>query len=680
MIRTALRYSCLLLVPALAACQTNRVPSLASADDNDAIVEQSPYFASIDVIAAGEGAGERDTIVGHVFEDLNRDGVRDAGEPGLEDVMVSNGRDVAVTDADGAYALPVLDDMSVFVIQPSGWRVPTDERWVPQFAYQHKPEGSPRPLRFGGLAPTGPLPAAINFPLIESEVGDDFTCGILGDVQTYNNTEVSFMRDSSVDDIIDRGPGAVDCLLAVGDVMGDDLGLIDRVAEIWSVLGVPQWWVHGNHDYDFDADSDADSADSWRNLYGPAYYAFEMGEVTFFVIDNVIYPCGIEDAQMAGREFCVEDDRKRYNGRITDDQMAFVEGVLAHADEDHTLIFAHHIPFVSFVDQTTTAHQTDNVTDLYALVEGRNALSLSGHTHTIENMAPGDHYGPWSEAVNVDVLPFRHIIAGAVSGAWYNGDFDVHGVPMALSRLGAPRGWVELEFDDEGEYRERFMASNMGRHRGMWLSMNTPGFRTWFNNINAWRQSDRDERDPVPPLNIFDLPDVKILTPEDLAGESFITANVWIGDSETEVVLTINDGPQIAMTRTQDAQGETANIGAHYADPFAIQRQFSVARYAYESRSGNPNAQGVQGYARWPLSPRAPQPQRSITDRNMHLWRALLPRDLPEGVHVATVTVTDRHGRELVDRMVFEVRSQRPDPAWRANVWDAFENGAPVRD
>ncbi len=673
--RRMLRSSALLLVPAcLAACATgpqlDRTPSGAL----------TPYVADIEVIPADDTASEADTIAGHVFHDRNRDGRRQTNERGVADVLVSNGRDVVATDAAGAYALPARDDMAVFVVQPSGWRVPTNENWVPQFSYQHKPNGSPKPLRFGGLEPTGELPATINFPIIPSDVRGDFTCAILGDIQTYANTEIGYMRDSSVDDIVDRGPGAVDCLLAVGDVLGDDLGLIPRMTEVWSAVGAPQWWAHGNHDFDFDADHDANSADSWRRLYGPNYYAFEMGAVTFIVLDNVVYPCGAEDAQTPGREFCVEGDRKRYNARITDDQMAFVEGVVSQTDPDNTIVFAHHIPFVSFVDQTTAAHQTDNVTELYALVEGRNALSLSGHTHTIENLAAGDAFGPWAEAVNVEELPFRHIVSGAVSGAWFNGDFDVHGTPMSLSRLGAPRGWVQLAFDADGAFQERFIGANMGRHRAMWLSINTPGFRSWFDTIHTWLRSDRDTRDPVPPLNIYDLPDVKILTPEDLAGDSYITANVWAGDSATTVTLAINDGPAEPMVRTQQARGEEALIGAEYADPFAIQRQFSVGRYAMQSRSGTPGTQGYRPYLRRGDAEPAPaQPQWSIADRNVHLWRALLPTDLPMGVHVAAITATDRHGRTFTDRMVFEVRETRPDPNWRTDVWNAFENGAPVR-
>ncbi len=102
---------------------------------------------------------------GVVFDDRNGDGQRQANEPGVAGVKVSNGLEVVQTARDGSYALPVHDDMSVMVIQPQGWSVPTNEHGVARFFYTHKPEGSASALRFGGLPPTGPLPEQIDFPL-----------------------------------------------------------------------------------------------------------------------------------------------------------------------------------------------------------------------------------------------------------------------------------------------------------------------------------------------------------------------------------------------------------------------------------------------------------------------------------------------------------------------------------
>lgn len=673
----------------LAACETT-VPSETSMGERPAGGPAlfADYQGTVEVIR-GSGSGG-DEAKGTVFEDRNRNGTKDAGEPGIAGVKVSNGRDVVVTGRDGSYALPKRDDMAVMVIQPSGYQVPHNEDWVPQFAYQHKPNGSPKELRFGGLAPTGALPAAINFPLVRTDDQTRHRCAVLGDTQTYANQEISYLRDSTIDDILDR-PEAEhpDCILALGDVVGDDLGLIPRMAEVIGTLKAPQWWVHGNHDIDFDADSDADSADSWRQLYGPNYFAFEIGDVLYIALDNVVYPCGAGDTSYEGwpsawaeeaeeaRAFCIEDDSKRYNGRITDDQMAFVEGLLEHTSEDKLVVVAHHIPFVSFVDHLAGAHQTDNVAALYALLEGREALSLSGHTHTTENLAPGDSVEGWERRVGVTELPFRHIIGGAASGAWYNGDFDHHGVPMALQRMGAPRGWLALDLQGT-DYRETYVGSNVGRERRMWVSVNTPIFRSWYNQIVAWRETPADRRDPVPPLSINDLPDVQILTPRDLSRGTFLTANIWDGSSETGASVTIGERT-IAMERTQAMEGETPKVGAEWADPFAAQRQLSVARYALESRSGFARNQGWEAYRGNRFGPAAPQPQGSVADRNMHLWRARLPEDLPLGVHRAKVDVTDRHGRRFSDTIVIEIRETPPPARFRSDVFDAFEDGPPIR-
>ncbi len=57
--------------------------------------------------------------------------------------MVSNGRDVARTDRDGRYALPVADGSAVFVVKPAGWRVPCDGNNLPRFTDLHQPASEP---------------------------------------------------------------------------------------------------------------------------------------------------------------------------------------------------------------------------------------------------------------------------------------------------------------------------------------------------------------------------------------------------------------------------------------------------------------------------------------------------------------------------------------------------------
>ena len=185
--------------------------------------------------------------------------------------------------------------MNLFITKPAGYTTPVSEELVPQFVYIHKVAGSP-PLRFGGIEPTGPLPLAINFPLIEDPAGDRFQCMVFGDTQAYTNQEVSFVRDTLGKMLVDRDHSTVECLLFEGDVMGDDLSLYGRFKRIVAAGGVPQYYVGGNHDLDFDAEDDAHSFDTFRREWGPEYYSFDIGQVHFVVLDNVRYPCnGVDD-------------------------------------------------------------------------------------------------------------------------------------------------------------------------------------------------------------------------------------------------------------------------------------------------------------------------------------------------------------------------------------------------
>lgn len=638
--------------------------ALAAAPDPTA-----PYFADIDV--RRDARTDDKTIAGVVFDDANHNGRLDAGERGVAGVKVSNSREVVLTDKAGRYALPVRADMAVFVIQPSGWRVPTDARWVPRFAYQHKPAGTPKALRYGGLPPTGPLPSAINFPIIPTKTGQNFDCAVLGDVQPASNIEIGYVRDSLVRELV-NAPKKPACLLALGDIVSDDLHLIPRTAEVMGSIGVPQWWVQGNHDYDHDADHDIDSSDTWRRLYGPNNYAFEMGQAVFIVLDNVSFPCGEDPREARERPFC-KQYWKTYAGRLLPDQMAFIANVLKTTDPKKLVVFAAHIPFVGFDNSESQPHQTANLDELYALVKGRPALSLTGHSHTLENMAPGDSMAGWKENVGVSTIPFRHLVAGAVAGDWWGGDYDIDGTPMSIQGDGSPRGYVDFAVKGVN-YTLDYRASGLPRDRAMWLSVSTPAFRDWADKIFAWRDAPEDKRDPVPPLSVQDLPDVKILTPRDLAGQSWLTADVWMGDSTTKVMVAVDGAAPVPMTRTQEMKGEAVRSGSTWSDPFALQRQLTMARAAIQSRSGDPETQGyVQGRQKR-LPPMPPQPRGSRADHSPHIWRYDLPKTLAEGMHTAVVTITRDQGEPSRDTLVFEVRPSRPKPTFDFEHWDRFKN------
>ncbi len=622
------------------------------------------WVASPEIIGHGQGAA---TISGYVFYDENKNGTRDNGEEGIAGVLVSNGLDWVRTDANGFYEIEVRNDMNLTIVQPSGWRLPTDERMVPQFFYIHKEGGTGYEMRFGGLPDTGPAPAQVNFPLIrEGAARQQFACAILADPQTYSNQEMSWLRDGVFADILNGDYQQGDCMIQLGDVVGDDLDLLDRNLKLAAAAGLTQWLVIGNHDVDFDAKTNDDKADSWRRIYGPNYYAFEMGDVLFVVLDNIYYPCGEEDVAR-GRTNCGNPDRPTYNGRLTEIQFTWLQGLIENTPEDKLIIFNTHIPFVSFVDAGSGQHQTDELYRIYELVKGRKALSLSGHTHTTENHSPGQLFEGWSENTGIGPLPFRHIIAGAASGAWFQGDFNVYGVPMALQRMGAPMGYFHFDFSGTN-YQERYIGAHLKRDQGQWIGLNTPGFRHWFETIIEWVFKSPSERDTIPPYSINDLPDTRLLTPDDFAGGVWLTANVWAGSAETEVRAILSTGDELTLERTQQGAGEGHIRDSEKVDPFAAARQLSVARYAYRSTLGEERAQGHELFRGSRFGPAPPQPQRAIAAHNMHLWRVQLP-ELPFGVHTIEVVSTDRNGIEYRDKITVEVRAERPARFWRHEIW-----------
>lgn len=629
-----------------------------------AAIAQAPWVAAPEVVR-GAGGG---TVAGLVFEDLNGDGRRQPGEAGIPGVLVSNGLDVVRTDADGGYEIALRDDMDLFVVQPSGWRVPVDARNVPQFSYVHKPGGSPGPFRFGGLPDTGPAPERVNFPLRRAH-GDSrrFTCAAIGDSQTYSNFELDQFRDSAIADLLARDAGENDCMLYLGDVVGDDLGLLERLFEVGSAVGLPQWAVAGNHDVDFDAPHDAHSLDTWRRVWGPAYFAFEIGRVLFVGLDNVVYPCGVEDTSLPGRDVCTTGRNPTYNARVTGTQMRWLENLLRETPDDRLVVFAHHIPFVSYTSADSPIHQTDNANDIFELVAGREALSLSGHTHTLENHDPGQHFEGWQEMVGVGPLPFRHIVAGAASGRWWQGDFGVDGDAMAITGLGEPKGLLMIDFDGV-DYVERYAGSRLGE-RAQWVDFNTPSFREWFAKLDAWRGEDPRERDPVPPVSTNDLADTRTFTPAELQQGVWVTVNFWHGSASAQVEASIDGGAPFALARTQEGEGEADRRGAEYADPFAVKRQATIGRYAIRSRTGIERNQGWEA-GRGTAHRGAPQPLPGWADRSVHLWRARLPADLAEGVHTLRATSTDRNGRSWTDVVTFEVRAERPPARHRRELWE----------
>jgi hypothetical protein len=99
---------------------------------------------------------------GSVFEDQSRKGSRQQTSPGIANVMVSNGRDVVLTDKDGLWTLPVETGDCIFVIKPPHWS-PIKRYGAPAAYYLYQPDGTPPDagLATPKIDPTGALPKTL---------------------------------------------------------------------------------------------------------------------------------------------------------------------------------------------------------------------------------------------------------------------------------------------------------------------------------------------------------------------------------------------------------------------------------------------------------------------------------------------------------------------------------------
>jgi hypothetical protein len=372
---------------------------------------------------------------GVVYHDRDRDGVRDRGEWGVRGVAVSNGRDVVRTDWRGRYRVPVDDDTIVFVIKPRSYATPLSENRLPRFYYVHKPDGSPPHLEHPGVAPTGPLPEAIDFPLIRAPESDRFRMLLFGDTQTYTLEEIDFLAHDVIEPLIGSD---VAFGMTLGDLVGDDPALYEPLNRAIARIGVPWYNVLGNHDMNYRAHGDADSDESFERVYGPPTYAFQVGRVHFVVLDDVIYQGWNREAERPGR----------YEPGLRRDQLAFVRGYLATVPRRDLVVLAMHIP-LGRLDQDASLQRTAL---FEALAEHPHTFSLSSHTHMQYHQFFDEEDGLAAGRTH------HHLNQATTSGSWWLGALDEVGIPHATMRDGAPNGYSIVSFDGNA-YDVEFRAA-----------------------------------------------------------------------------------------------------------------------------------------------------------------------------------------------------------------------------
>ncbi len=467
---------------------------------------------------------------GVVFEDLNRDGIRDDGEPGVAGVRVSNGLDVVRTDEAGAYSLAVDDETIIFITKPAGYATPVDRHHLPCFYYIHQPAGTPIALRYRGVEPTGELPASVDFALTRQQEPIRFDAILMADTQPQTDAEIDYIRDDVVNGLIGTGAKFG---MTMGDILYDDLSLFPRFNSVIGEIGIPWYNVPGNHELNLDAPDDRYSLETFKRIFGPTYYAFEYGNALFVVLDNVYYKGNGESDPGDVR------GNGGYEAKLTERQLQWLENELEFVPKDKLVFLAMHIPLATFAaPAAVVGPNPGSRRELMQLLSGRpNLYAVAGHTHTTEHHYFGKEEGFMGPG------QFHHHVLATVSGSWWSGPFDERGVPVTEQRDGTPNGYHVLSVDDT-QLSIRYQAASFDADYQM---------RILFDVAHAGLRIDglRDYRMGV-------LFDGRLSIDEVAAAE--VIVNLFDGGPKSKVEFAIDDRPYAPMQRTFRADPHTNEL------------------------------------------------------------------------------------------------------------------------
>ena len=448
--------------------------------------------------------------------------------PPVAGVLVSNGRDVTRTDANGRFSLPVAPGQVVFMIKPAGYRVPVETATkLPLFAYVHDPNGTPAELgfRYRGLPPTGALPPSIDFQLTRVPEPQKFDVILFTDPQPESTTEIEFIRDDLVAGLVGTDAAfGITC----GDIAFDDLSMYGRINRIIGRIGLPWWNIGGNHDLDYEAPDAARSRDTFKRVFGAPYYAHEHGNALFVMLDNVDY-LGAASAKPG-------EPHGSYRGFISADQLTFVKNLLAATPAERLLVFVMHIPLSTYLDPKSPGVNTVNAADLLTLVGDRPAVSFSGHTHTTE------HHYLGAAAGASDAKPHHHHVLTAVCGSWWSGPLDHRGIACADSYDGTPNGHHVLSIDG-ASYTTRYVPAAEPADKQMRISLDT-----------QYHTGDREIFRDTTEANLLRSP----ISVDQTAGTR-VVVNLFDGGPRSKVAMALDDGALVPMTHVSRP------------DPFVVQ-------------------------------------------------------------------------------------------------------------
>lgn len=345
------------------------------------------------------------------------------GSP-VENVVISDGREVVRTDADGVYQFR-SDKVNgyVFISTPSGYTV-EDTGVLPEF--------------YSTLNMGEDVPERIDFNLVEEKDQKNHTMLVFGDMHLAdrsNKDRAQFAEfTAEINKFMLANGGRRVYALTLGDMTWDlywysnNYCFGEYLNDINVVKGLPIWHTIGNHDHDMNAAGDFDTVEKYRTSIAPTFYSFNIGDVHYVVMDDIL---------------CTNkgDGSRTYDNALTDEQLAWLEKDLSFVGKDTPLVITMHAP----VYTSTGSYNLKNSAALENAVSSFSDVHFfTAHTHKM---------------YNVDKMASKHIFehnAGAVCATWWWSAAHTPGIHIGQD--GAPGGYTVMDVEGK-DFEWRFKAT-----------------------------------------------------------------------------------------------------------------------------------------------------------------------------------------------------------------------------
>lgn len=320
--------------------------------------------------------GRAETVKGYVK----------SGNQGLGEVLVTDGYSFTVTDNKGNYAIELNEKADfVYILTPKGY-VADFSSGVPQF-----------------YLPVDKARKEYNFDL-QPMKGDAnrFAMITMADTQLDTASDVHRLMSETLPDMQETLKQYTDVQTAgilLGDISWDVYVQNEAYKEFARQLNIPIYPVIGNHDFDkyMEPTPEADFAHIYKANFGPLYYAFQLGDVYYIVLNNMVYY-----------------GNKKYKTTLEqEDQMKWLELLLnCVLQQDKQVVVAMHAPLKPSSERPLIPGG-EKLKQM--LMNKFQSTIISGHYHRNTN-------------TDIGAGIMEHNL-GAICGTWWNGDTGSDGSP-----------------------------------------------------------------------------------------------------------------------------------------------------------------------------------------------------------------------------------------------------------